>query len=303
MGSGINSFSYTQYVDQSAFYDVRFIHNSVLQIAYDIGIIASVVFLLIVVLGAIIILKSNTTNKIYIFMIYTTIFMHSLLDFDLSFASIFILFCALVTFSSLGQPQVKVNKIKLSKHKFIYFFIAAIGIYALAADMLILSGNIFSSNASFNNALSIYKLADKLELHSNPYTCINIAEVYNKKHVNNQDLKNSILFLKKAYKLNPLDPIITGNIAFEYERLNEILKADSYYIKFLKKERFYYKAYISYNNFLKKHYSKNNINYKHGMGVMKKVYMNAINNLNLRSSYMNDQLYILQNPKLNLHLQ
>lgn len=304
IGSGINSFPYTQYLDQSAFYDVRFIHNSILQIAYDIGIFASVIFLIIVVLGAVIILKNKSINRTNILIIYITIFMHSLLDFDLSFASIFILLCGLTAFSKIEhentQSEIKSKTKKLMLTRFtsvICGLLLAAGIYTLIPDMLILTGSLLISSKNYDSALSIYKLADKLQLKSNPYTCVNIAEIYNQEYSDINSLKKSMVFLKKAEKINPSDPLITGNIAFEYERLNEISKSNEYYIRFLKKEQFYYKAYSSYYNFLNRYYLKNSINYKHGMGVMKKAYSNALNNLNPRSNYLNNQLYILQNYK------
>ncbi|GFP74193.1 O-antigen ligase family protein [Clostridium fungisolvens] len=95
-GHGINTFSKLQYYFQSAYYSVKYVHNSILQIAFDIGIFAVIPFLYLIFYVVIKICKNfNDKNKainVLNLSILLIIFFHSLLDFDFSFSSIFALY-------------------------------------------------------------------------------------------------------------------------------------------------------------------------------------------------------------------
>jgi hypothetical protein len=88
VGWGYLGYWYSQTAYQSVFYDVRFIHCSVLQYALDIGIIPA---LLLAALGAALIISKRTPvmEKIILALICG----HSLIDIDLEFLLLFFLIC------------------------------------------------------------------------------------------------------------------------------------------------------------------------------------------------------------------
>ena len=98
-GNGINTFVYKQCSEQSAYYDVRYVHNSVLQVAYDIGFEGGLVFVLLLIYGFTRILKSKDRHKLYLLALYLSIVLHSLLDFDFAYMFTWIALVMLVAFS------------------------------------------------------------------------------------------------------------------------------------------------------------------------------------------------------------
>jgi tetratricopeptide (TPR) repeat protein len=232
-------------------------------------------------------------------MLHITIFLHSLLDFDFSFATIFILYIIPVAFANTKLMQKSIthtytslsaNNVFKASYAAACTVILIFGIYIFFCDAIVFAGKSFYSYKSYNNALLFYNIADRLQFKANPYTCLSIAEIYNQKSDDKKELNKSIRFLERSENINPYDPIIAGNMAFTFEKLGVVLKADNYYLKFIKKERFYYKSYNLYYSFLKKHYSKNSSNYKLGKAVMKKTYAKAKKALNTRAVYMKAQL-------------
>ena len=117
LGSGINSFQFLEYYDATAFYDVKYIHDSLLQVSYDLGIQGLVLFLALFAYGFYSILKGNSKNKKYILALYLTIYLHSLLDFDFAYATITSIVSMLVAFYGAGNQGTVNNNVKLAQSK------------------------------------------------------------------------------------------------------------------------------------------------------------------------------------------
>lgn len=118
LGNGINMFQYKQYEAASAFYDVKYIHNSFLQIFYDTGIINFIIFMIIIIIGFIAIIKSTAKFKDYLLLSYISILLHSILDFDLSFTIFLILLVFLKVLSEKNyKKEFNRNNLNLNKEK------------------------------------------------------------------------------------------------------------------------------------------------------------------------------------------
>ncbi|MDP4143044.1 MAG: O-antigen ligase family protein [Bacillota bacterium] len=294
-GSGINSFEYRQYIDQSAFYDVKFVHNSILQVGYDVGIIGMMIFLAIGIYGLILIVKSGKQVKYYI-PLYITIYLHSLLDFDFSFAVIFITVIMIVGLTGQSREDNEME-IKFSTKK--YAIILCSILIAFVSYLTFVNGiSIYSdslvSNKEYDQAIGCYKFYNSITF-KDPDGYSKIAEAYNRETGDSQN-KNELYIkcsdnLTKALEINPTDPRIIGNIAFTYTKLNNDSKAIYYYDSFLSIEKYYDKMYKTYYDFLNEKYLQSgNIIYKEKMEDLKKIYEKNYKSLNPKSKYMNDQL-------------
>lgn len=112
-GYGINMFKYKSYNTASAFYDVKYIHNSILQVAYDNGIIVGVLFVVLIIYPFVNILKNKHKNTLLFTILYISLVAHSLMDFDFSFSTFSILFVFIIVLNNklfeFEQAQVKVD--------------------------------------------------------------------------------------------------------------------------------------------------------------------------------------------------
>lgn len=94
-------FKYKSYNTASAFYDVKYIHNSILQIFYDFGIITRILFISILIYILFYILNHKHKNTLPLIILYITLITHSLMDFDFSFCSITILLMLILVLSKV----------------------------------------------------------------------------------------------------------------------------------------------------------------------------------------------------------
>lgn len=299
LGHGINTFEYKEYLYQSAFYDVKYVHNSILQVGFDIGILGVILFVLVAVLGLYLIVKHSSKNKYIYILCYCTIFLHSLLDFDFSYASVFIVISMIVAFNTNNkEKEISSNLIKIPM-----VIIGILAVYLFGINSLYQLSNTFVKYSNYNGAINMLNLNKRL-IVKDPDVYSRMAECYNLKFQKNNDklaLKSCIDALKKAEVINPYDPRITGNLAFAYEKLGNTNLSMDYYEKFLNTEKYYYKVYQLYYKVLKNQYdnTKEDI-YKEKIDSLKKRYSNSYNSLNPKSKYMNDQLPMYFEQIINL---
>ena len=83
LGTGYLGFYYLQNSIQSGWYSVQFVHNDLLQIGLDIGVLPMVLYLLLI-LRTLFGRQLSSTKKIILFLLFA----HGLFDFDLAFGSI-----------------------------------------------------------------------------------------------------------------------------------------------------------------------------------------------------------------------
>ena len=135
-GMGYLGYWYTQPMWQSAFYETRFVHSSLLQFALDIGILPA---LILSGAGVYMILRKKTPLMEKIILIL--IFVHSLIDIDLEFMALIFVICLCVQPEKMKiiSPRIPAVILSLLIPLFIYFGVASFdaehGNGALAIEM------------------------------------------------------------------------------------------------------------------------------------------------------------------------
>jgi hypothetical protein len=289
IGSGINSFEYTEYLHQTAFYDVRYIHNSVLQIGYDIGLFGALLFIVIAVIGLFILIKSKNENKKYFIPIYITIYLHSMLDFDFSYVTIVALLVMFVAFSNDTQDEklIVININKLMPVTLILFTS-----YLVFVQANYYFGNILIQNNNLNTAEKLYNINKNITF-KDPEVYSQIAELYKlkSKQIDKALLKECVNNLKKSQEINPVDPRTIGNLAFTYQALGQSQEAIDAYENFLNIQPYYSKMYEVYYNYLKELYKNTGDEYYiNKIRDLRKKFEASLANLNPKAKYMKDQL-------------
>ena len=288
LGNGINMFQYKQYGDSTAYYDVKYIHNSVLQISYDIGIIGAIVFIALLIIGIVVIIKG--TNKRLLVYGYITIFLHSLIDFDFAYSTIGLLFVMIVLLSENGDKDIyfKVSKV-------ILVILLLIVTYLNMFEGSLAIAKIFSINNNSSIAIRFYNISDKIRVIGSDHRgYYGKAEVYKKIYDDTNDiskLEESLSLLMKAEKINEYDPRVTWNLAYIYINIGDDKNAIKYMDKMIEQYRFYNGAYDMYCEYLKRRYiDTGNLEYKNIQNRVEKYKDVNLKKLNFKSKYMNNQL-------------
>ncbi|WML33090.1 O-antigen ligase family protein [Clostridium sp. OS1-26] len=282
LGSGINSFVYKQYKNQSAFYDIKYIHNSLLQVCYDMGILGLAAFMFIFIYGVYMILKSEKDRlKVLKLAMFLTIYFHSLLDFDFSFTSIFIIVVMIMSFLDKRSSFTIRKSVKMS----MIILGLIISVYILIINSLVFLGNIYAKN-DINKSVAFYR-ANKAITIRNPDIYVLMAQAYRGNNMYKECLAN----LKLAEQVNNEDPRIKMNIAFTYERLGDIENTIKYFDIVLSYERYYPEIYKSYYLYLDSIYKNTkNHSYKVKMDNLRELYYKNYCSLNKKSIFLRNQL-------------
>lgn len=287
-GFGINSFEYSQYVHQSAFYDVKYVHNSILQVGYDMGLLGMVIFIMFAVWGGIILFKSKSKAKKYYIPLYITIYLHSLLDFDFAYVVIWAIVVMIIAFAKEEIQCTFKAKSNFALGSIILIF----SFYLILVNGFYMIGDKLNANRKLDEARKIYSI-NKAITFKDPDVYFRLGEIERKESANKDRdaLNKSLLNLKEAEKISPNDPRIIGNIAFAYQSLGSDDEAIEYYDKFLNKAKFHSKMYKVYYSFLNNKYdeTKNDL-YKDKMEALEKTYYSNLKLLNPRAKYLKDQM-------------
>lgn len=308
-GNGINMFQYKLFEDATAFYDVKYIHNSILQVAYDAGVINCIAFIGVIAYGVIIIAKSKNKDKSYIILAYISILLHSLLDFDLSFSTFPIILMMLVTMGEISEEEKRVknknNKYTSDKEikveirnnlkikKVIYIILATISIYLTIFEATIVLGR-YLININDNLADNLFSFSNNISFKWDYRGYFNGAQVKKNLYDKSNDdkyLKEGISLLEISKEINIYDPMVTWNLSYMHELLDEDEKALDYGQEVLERERFYPEAYIKQHDYLMNLYSKTgDEKYETKVKELEEYYYKNYNELNKRAKYMNNQL-------------
>lgn len=314
-GNGINMFQYKLYQDASAFYDVKYIHNSFLQVIYDNGIINFVIFMTIIVIGLISVIKSKANYKNYLILAYISIMIHSLLDFDLSFAIFLILIAILIILGDRDYKDELKDK-KEDKHnekiiqsvtrkeeiktiirirRILYSIILIVVLYLGVFEGGILLGReLLSGNNKV--AANVLKNINKLSLNKDYrgyfYRADALRNIYNEnKDENRKSLEEAINSLEISKEINIYDPRVTWNLSYLYEEMGDREKALKYGEQVVKSERFYPGVYIKQYDYLMSLYEETeDIEYLKSIEELEGFYYKNYKELNKRAKYMNEQL-------------
>ncbi|MDV4150322.1 O-antigen ligase family protein [Clostridium sp. AL.422] len=298
-GNGINMFQYKLFDNATAFYDVKYIHNSFLQIAYDTGIINLIIFITIILIGLFKLIKSKNQSKNYLILAYLTILLHSLLDFDLAFSTFPIILVMLIVLGeveSLEKKKINQEDSKdkaISISKYLYIGISAVAIYFIVFETSIVIGN-YLIDVNTNLADKIFSFSNNISFKRDYRGYFNRAQakknLYDKTNDNNY-LKEGIGLLEISKKINPHDPMVEWNLSYLHESLGQYAAALKYAENVVERERFYPGAYIKLYDYLMKLYGETgdkNTEYK--LKNLEVTYYVNYEELNKRAQYMNNQL-------------
>ncbi len=315
-GNGINMFQYKQFDNATAFYDVKYIHSSYLQVGYDTGIINLIIFLAVILIGLYKIFKSNNVDKNYLILAYLTILLHSILDFDLSFSTFPVILVMLVVLGDIEVLDKKKRKVPKETNKkafkesnkafkernknegiilsnYLYMGIAAISIYFVIYESSIVLGN-YIIDVNANLADKIFSFSNSISFKRDYRGYFNRAQAKKNIYDETKDenyINEGIDLLETSKKINPYDPMVEWNLSYLHESLGNNLEAIKYAENVVERERFYPGAYIRLYDYLMKLYGETgdrNTEYK--LKKLEITYYVNYEELNKRAKYMNNQL-------------
>lgn len=248
-GYGIGSFVYLQKLQQSYNYNIRYIHNGFLQIAYDLGVVALVLFIILIVYLFISLNKLNIKHKDIYTMILITIILHSMLDFNFSFSEVMIILSYILSLIK-ADKEIKINYKLLP-------IIVAVSIYVSTQFILLKSTDYIKNNALSKKLLSI---SEKMAFNKDAKVYLKLAEI---SFINeeNKNQKQTVDYLEQGYKINPYDYKFISILAVVNENIDEE-ESIKYYDKLLEIDRFNDKVYQRYKQYLKQISYKNESYYK-----------------------------------------
>ncbi|GFZ33976.1 hypothetical protein CSC2_45020 [Clostridium zeae] len=289
-GHGINTFSKLQYYFQSANYSVKYVHNSVLQIAFDIGVLAVVPFLYLIFYAAIKRCKNfNDKNKAINALnisILIIIFFHSLLDFDFSYSSIFALYMLPLS------DVLEYNKEFYLRKKSITAVICGILIFLtilLYNESALKLGNYMISSSNYESGRSVIStvlLRDSryYQLMSDSYR-EQYSEIYDSKLLNEME-KN----LETAIRYDGEDLDLKWNMAYVKGKRGKYEDAISIWNSILSVEKYSPKVYKTYYNYLSDLEENSSKNFAKQIERIKQKHAEAYLKLNPISKYIKHQL-------------
>lgn len=304
-GYGINMFKYKSYDTASAFYDVKYIHNSILQVTYDNGIIVGVLFIVLIVYSFVNILKNKHKNTLLFTSLYISIIAHSLMDFDFSFSTFSILFLFIIVlnnklsefqqskvqYQSQAQIDKKINNkssiFKFYLNKVLLICILLFSIYLTLFECSISLGKIFATNNQYEQSNSFYSFASKisngLDGQSYFYSAENFKEL--------DDLNSSLECLTKSSTIYPFNPMIKWNMAYIYEELGNDSKVIELRNELLDIEKYNDELYKLYRQYLNEKYAEtNDKSYFDLLNLVDFKYNEAQKTINKRAKHIKNQI-------------
>lgn len=255
-GQGIQSYEFSHFMYDTAFYDPKYLHNSVLQVMYDIGIIGGILFLIVMFSAYRSVIKSNILVKIALF----SIFVHSLMDFDIAFSATFIVIALLVSLN--GQEIVS------PVSSFVKFLLIP-SVYLLVYELLL--GTVTATQFPITDYRANLLLAAKFMTSS--------------------DWDQALQQLELAYEKEISHPNVIWNLAYVHEKLGNVEQALDYRLKSVKLQPYHQDAYLEYYRLLLEQYDKTkDLNYLNKQQELVTIYQQAIANQNSKASYLPNQL-------------
>lgn len=304
IGHGISTFQYNQSLDASAYYDVKYIHNSILQIAYESGIISSLFFILVIVFFAIYILKYCNTNKLLWLCLYMSIFFHSLLDFDFSYST-FLIMLVFIVVTSTSYNRENTLLISSKTIPIAIMFILTPCLYLTFFETTILIGKNLRINNNHSSAILVDSFANSISFNNDTRQLYNSSlslkalyddsvEEPNYDNLSTDSmnyLNNMENTLLQAISINPNDMKLLWNLNYIYVKKKDFKLIDKIYPKlctaFKYNPNFYTTELINYE----KIYKNNNEDiYNDKVKFLNELYNKSLEVLNPRAKFIKNQL-------------
>ncbi|GKU27222.1 hypothetical protein CFOLD11_40490 [Clostridium folliculivorans] len=289
-GHGINTFGKLQYYFQSAYYSIKYVHNSVIQIAFDIGVFAVVPFLYLIFYVVIKICQNfNDKNKVINVLnlsILLIIFFHSLLDFDFSFSSIFALY--MLPFSVLLDINKEFYLRKRSIVSAIYGMFIFLSVLLYNEGSLKL-GKYMINSSNYETGRSI--ISTVLLRDSRYYQLVSDSYREQYSEIHDPDmLKEMEDNLGAAIRYDGEDLNLKWNMAYVKGKHGKYEDAISIWNNIISVEKYNPKVYQTYYNYLTDLEENSSKSFTKQIERIKQKHDEAYLSLNPRSKYIKHQL-------------
>ncbi|ERK29502.1 O-antigen ligase family protein [Clostridium intestinale] len=287
LGYGIDSFQYNQFKYQTAFYDIKYIHNSVLQSVFDLGLIGGTLFVLVILYGIYLVIKREKKFNYYTF-VPSIVFLHSLLDFDLVYGSIMVLTVFISTYKYDYIKDIKNEKDLLTYKLGLGIFILLLMIPIYNESIIIISTKLIN-NSRFEEAEKVSNLS-----HFNDWRITRIkGEIYRGYYdlsKDNKYLEKMKNILEEGYNTSKDNLILKWNLAYVYDKLGQENEALTMRMELLKDEKYYFETYKEIYKYAEDNKILSDEERKNLLSEIENVHESAIKNLNPKARYLKNQL-------------
>lgn len=200
-GLGYYGYYFSQGAFQTGVYSVAFVHNSVLQLLLDIGFVPAIMFC-VMIAGSLFSNNINFKEKL----VLIVILLHSFVDFDLQFISVFFVLILTLNFEFVNLKRIKVNKITVIV---VSGFLIVISLYFAVVNFLFLNSDFKAVERIYgrDTISKMYLLQTEEGSEANDYAdyiienngCLAIAYNYKaEKAFSNGDFEKVIEYKTKA---------------------------------------------------------------------------------------------------------
>ena len=283
MGYGINTYESSILANQSAFYVIKYPHNSILQVGFESGIISIIVLLALFIMAAKLLFKDNKFKEGTI--IFSIIFLHSLLDFDFSFVLVIALWMLVLAINE-GNKESNISIVLNKYYKFGYIICVFLIVPILFQESLVWTSIIYNKNENYSSSKDILKRS--------LFNDYRIDELYVSSNLGLYNLNKDKLELEKSIELiNKNDESIKfiWSSIYIYDLLDEKQNVIDLYDKLILLQPYYFEVYKNYYITLDKYYiESNDIYYKEKINELKNKFYKNLKNINLKSKFIYNQL-------------
>lgn len=216
-GYGINSYEKEIVYNHTANYQYSYIHNSLLQVSFELGIIGGLILVLLFIYGG----KIIYINKGFSvdFIIYIIFILHSLMDFDFSFVTLIAIFTLLISINGQRENIVLIESKILIKWG--YLVILTIIISISINEGMIMLGKTTLNKGNYEETKKIINNVPVKDYKA--YSIL--ADAYKAEYDDTNKKETLIIALdynKTALEKNNRNSNIKWNIAYCYKELGDI---------------------------------------------------------------------------------
>lgn len=293
LGRGANSYEYSQYIFKSAFYEAKYLHNSALQHLHDFGLIGFLLFIFIIGFGLYILIKSTNKNKNTYMIIYLSIVVHSMMNFDTVFPTVWIILSCILAFNIKDIKDIKdsLNFPKLITRVILITILACIVPLGVHESLLSIINNTIRGNniAISQNFLKFYS---NLNIDDDRlYTAKASLDKLNFENTGDKSfLDKSIKSLQHAMDINSIDPRIKWNLAFLLTKECNFQEAEKLWELVLSQESYNKETYSEYLAFLNEAYIDREDAKKIKIMELESFFNKSIKNINPKAHLLPNQL-------------
>lgn len=283
LGYGINTFENKILTNQSAYYGVKYPHNSILQIGFEVGILGIICFILLFISCLVYMIKNNKFKEGELIFIIS--FLHSLLDFDFSFVLMIALWMLIFVINEdKNKRNIDLELNKLVKGiNVIFIVLISTMVYQ---EIVIWSGTIANKKGNFELASNISEFALFREERIDNVIIDSQVGIYN---LNNK--KEELIKILDTLNYDRDNIILKWKLAYVYSELEDKEKSIEVFDDILESQPYYFEAYKEYYNVLKKYYDESNDTlYSDKIEEVKNKFYQSLSTLNPKSQYIKNQL-------------